>query len=275
MGSTPRALGQFASPYFVASEPASPQRTPTYASGCRLARASSGSQLAPVPALKSSYRAGAQVFAELLGRVAATVHAGGESTVVACFALAVLVRAAVGRAAYPTSRRADGRARAGRACRSADRGAERRATESADSRADADTLGGVGGRIPARLLLGPHLALVRVARLLLGGLSLGRISEDRGLRIARRRAAAQHRRESHRRDSCHEALRNHHGRSSCPAIMTGGPGKPEAFWCRFMTPCRSHARRPRGTGPRRPPSWPGSSSRGHAATGRRLRSEDP
>src|SRR6266487_4504822 len=33
------ALGQFASPYFVASGPASPQRTPTYASGCRPARA--------------------------------------------------------------------------------------------------------------------------------------------------------------------------------------------------------------------------------------------
>src|SRR5712692_9359343 len=45
------ALRQFASPYFVATGPASPQRTPTYASGCRPARASSGSQLAPVPVL--------------------------------------------------------------------------------------------------------------------------------------------------------------------------------------------------------------------------------
>src|SRR5439155_11423983 len=49
-----KALGQFASPYFVASGPASPQRTPTYASGCRPARASSGSQLAPVPVTKQT-----------------------------------------------------------------------------------------------------------------------------------------------------------------------------------------------------------------------------
>src|SRR5438132_9681337 len=49
------ALGQFASPYFVASGSASPQRTPTYASGCRPARASSGSQLAPVPAPKLTH----------------------------------------------------------------------------------------------------------------------------------------------------------------------------------------------------------------------------
>src|SRR2546426_7789939 len=48
------ALGQFASPYFVASGSASPQRTPTYASGCRPARASSGSQLAPVPVTKQT-----------------------------------------------------------------------------------------------------------------------------------------------------------------------------------------------------------------------------
>src|SRR5437867_11021380 len=49
------ALGQFATPYFVASGSASPQRTPTYASGCRPARASSGSQLAPVPAPKLTH----------------------------------------------------------------------------------------------------------------------------------------------------------------------------------------------------------------------------
>src|SRR5713101_4253874 len=95
MGSTPRALGQFASPYFVASGPASPQRTPTYASGCRPPPASSGSHIAPVPDLLCGVGAAAP-GRFLLGRVAAAVHAGGESTVVACLALAVLVRAAIG-----------------------------------------------------------------------------------------------------------------------------------------------------------------------------------
>src|SRR5712692_10182609 len=49
-----RALGQFASPYFVASA-GNPQRTPTYASGCRPARASSSSHLAPVPVPKLAH----------------------------------------------------------------------------------------------------------------------------------------------------------------------------------------------------------------------------
>src|SRR6266478_2816487 len=193
-------------------------------------RAAMGS--APRRGFESGRAEAQDVCGSLLGRVAAAVHAGREGAVVAILALAVLVGAAIGSAAHAARGGADGRARAGRARGGTHRGAERRATESADRRADADTLGGVGGRVPARLLLGPHLALARVARLLLGRLSLGRIGEDRGLRIARGRAAAERQRESHRRESCHEALRNHHGRSSCPSIMTAVPAEPEAFWWR-------------------------------------------
>src|SRR5882672_900451 len=72
-----RALGQFASPCFVASGPASPQRTPTYASGCRPARASPDSQLAPVPRLTHhSVACLAAIGSERLGSVAGEEQAG-------------------------------------------------------------------------------------------------------------------------------------------------------------------------------------------------------
>src|SRR5882724_10588465 len=72
-----RALGQFASPCFVASGPASPQRTPTYASGCRPARASPDSQLAPVPRLTHhSVACLAAIGPERLGSVAGEEQAG-------------------------------------------------------------------------------------------------------------------------------------------------------------------------------------------------------
>src|SRR6266581_4794967 len=79
----------------------------------------------------------------LLGRVALAAHAGAERLVVARLAFPILARAAVGRTADATCRRADGRA-----------------------------LGCVRAGAVTRLLLGPGLAGARVLRLLLRCLAL-------------------------------------------------------------------------------------------------------
>src|SRR3990172_6611260 len=120
--------------------------------------------------------------ARLLDGVAPGGHAGRVGPVVPVLVLRVSERAADPRAADAARRGADGRAGARAPDGGADRRARSRTAHRADERAHPGALGGVGRGIKTGLLLGPRHALIHIAGLLLGGLSLRRIRVHRRLR---------------------------------------------------------------------------------------------